>query len=69
MDACHILLGRPWQYDTDYIHRGRANTIEFYWMGRRVVLLPIGSSSETKLNLQKEKQLLSIIKGFLRNKT
>ncbi|KAA0025759.1 hypothetical protein E6C27_scaffold653G00530 [Cucumis melo var. makuwa] len=24
--------GRPWQYDTDYVHRGRANTIKFDWM-------------------------------------
>ncbi|KAA0038206.1 uncharacterized protein E6C27_scaffold270G00430 [Cucumis melo var. makuwa] len=38
MDACHILLGRPWQYGTNYVHRGRANTIEFDWMSRCVVL-------------------------------
>ena len=49
MDACHILLGRPWQHDTDYVHRGRANTIELDWMSRGVVLLPICSSLETKL--------------------
>lgn len=26
MDACHVLLGRPWQYDRLVHHDGRANT-------------------------------------------
>ena len=71
MDACHILLGRPWQYDINYIHSGRAKTTEFDWMSRRVVLLLIGSSSKTKLNSKKGKQLFSVIKGneFLHRKT
>lgn len=25
MDACHLLLGRPWQYDVDSRHDGRKN--------------------------------------------
>ena len=25
MDVCHILLGRPWQYDQNFIHEGRKN--------------------------------------------
>nr|GMC71036.1 putative nucleotidyltransferase, Ribonuclease H [Ipomoea batatas] len=25
MDACHILLGRPWQFDVDATHHGRQN--------------------------------------------
>jgi hypothetical protein len=25
MQACHILLGRPWQFDTDCVHHGRSN--------------------------------------------
>jgi hypothetical protein len=25
MEACHILLGRPWQFDTDCLHHGRSN--------------------------------------------
>lgn len=29
MDACHILLGRPWQYDKDAMHSGRKNTYSF----------------------------------------
>lgn len=30
MDSCHVLLGRPRQYDVDALFRGRANTHEFY---------------------------------------
>ena len=63
MDACHIFLGRPWQYDTNYVHRGRANTIEFDWMSRRVVLLLIGSSLETKISSSKGKQLFTVLKS------
>ena len=29
MDACHVLLGRPWKYDGDVIHHGKENTYEF----------------------------------------
>jgi hypothetical protein len=25
MQACHILLGRPWQFDTDCVHHARSN--------------------------------------------
>jgi hypothetical protein len=26
MTVCHLLLGRPWQYDRDVRHNGKANT-------------------------------------------
>ena len=26
MDVCHVLLGRPWQYDKNVAHDGRMNT-------------------------------------------
>ncbi|KAJ9565683.1 hypothetical protein OSB04_001649 [Centaurea solstitialis] len=29
MDACHILLGRPWQYDNNATHKGRDNVMLF----------------------------------------
>lgn len=31
MDACHVLLGRPWQYDVDATYRGCDNTYTFWW--------------------------------------
>ena len=29
MDACHLLLGRPWQYDRGAIYDRKENTISF----------------------------------------
>jgi hypothetical protein len=26
MDVCHVVLGRPWNYDNNFIHDGRNNT-------------------------------------------
>ena len=40
MDACHLLLGRPWQFDHSVIHDGRANTYTFSFRGTKIVLMP-----------------------------
>ena len=34
MDVCHLLLGRPWQYDKNMIHDGRKNTYTLEKNGR-----------------------------------
>ncbi|GKA26280.1 gag-pol polyprotein, partial [Tanacetum coccineum] len=39
-DACHLLLGRPWQYDRKTIHDGYKNTYTFYKDGLRIILAP-----------------------------
>lgn len=39
MDACHILLGRPWQYDKRVVHDGIFNSYSFQWLGKKMVLL------------------------------
>jgi hypothetical protein len=41
MDVCHVLLGRPWQYDRNVVHDGRMNTytLEKDWKTHR--FLPI----------------------------
>lgn len=41
MDACHILLGRPWQFDRCVNHDGRKNTYSFMYNNIRIVLLPV----------------------------
>jgi hypothetical protein len=41
MDVCHLLLGRPWQYDINVIHDGRKNTYTLEKNGRMHMLLPI----------------------------
>jgi hypothetical protein len=41
MDVCHLLLGRPWQYDINVIHDGRNNTYTLEKNGRTHMLLSI----------------------------
>ncbi|XP_074265909.1 uncharacterized protein LOC141588362 [Silene latifolia] len=41
MDACHILLGRLWQFDRDVLHRGRCNEYELRYKGKRIMLKPL----------------------------
>ena len=40
MDACHILLGRLWQFDRNVVHDGKHNTLNFYFENRKITLLP-----------------------------
>jgi hypothetical protein len=41
MQACHLLLGRPWQYDVDSVHYGRSNKYSFIQKEKKVVLVPL----------------------------
>ena len=62
MDAGHVLLGRPWQFDVDVTYRGRDNVCVFNWNGRKIAMAPkrcsgSGSASDTK----KEQPLVSLV--------
>ncbi|KAI0529218.1 hypothetical protein KFK09_001765 [Dendrobium nobile] len=48
MDACHLLLGRPWQYDRQTIHDGTKNTYTFNYDGSPMVLVPLEEENTTK---------------------
>nr|KYP34393.1 hypothetical protein KK1_044652 [Cajanus cajan] len=41
MEACHILLGRPWQYDKKTMHNGLTNEITFTHREKKFVLHPL----------------------------
>jgi hypothetical protein len=41
MSVCHLLLGRPWQFDLDATHSGRSNTYSFLHKGMSHVLKPM----------------------------
>ncbi|GJX68982.1 hypothetical protein Tco_0304709 [Tanacetum coccineum] len=55
MDACHLLLGRPWQYDRRTKHDGFRNTYSFKKDGIHIVLAPLDSrdSSTSAMLLSK----------------
>ncbi|GJZ81306.1 putative nucleotidyltransferase, ribonuclease H [Tanacetum coccineum] len=40
MDACHLLFGRPWEYDRSITHNGRTNTYSFLFGGVKIILMP-----------------------------
>ncbi|XP_024014542.1 uncharacterized protein LOC112088496 [Eutrema salsugineum] len=43
MEAGHILLGRPWQFDRKAVHDGFTNKHSFEHQGRKVMLAPLSS--------------------------
>ena len=41
MDACHIILGRPWQFDKKAVHDGFTNRYSFDHKGKKITLVPL----------------------------
>ncbi|KAK9118586.1 hypothetical protein Scep_016679 [Stephania cephalantha] len=48
MDACHLLLGRPWQFDRGVMHDSKTNKYTFMFMGVKIVLVPAKDPEEVK---------------------
>nr|KYP31528.1 Transposon Ty3-I Gag-Pol polyprotein [Cajanus cajan] len=44
MEACHILLGRPWQFDKKTMHNGLTNELTFTHKEKKFVLHPLSPS-------------------------
>jgi hypothetical protein len=67
MDVCHLLLGRPWQYDRNVIHDERMNTYTLEKNGRTHMLLPIKDKevkpeASNTILLMSGKELLNEVK-------
>ena len=52
MQACSLLLGRPWEHDNDATHHGRSNKYTFVHKGKKYTLLPLTPAE----NVQAEKE-------------
>ena len=61
MDACHLILGRPWQYDVDATHRCKNNVYVFFKNGRKIVFGPIKEGSIPKASKVEGKPALLIV--------
>ena len=48
MDACHLLLGRPWKYKRGVIYDGKENTISFKKDGRTFKIQSLMEEEEPK---------------------
>ena len=58
LEVCGLLLGRPWQYDHNVTHAGRANTYSFMHDGKQQILKPMKDDiikSDVELIIHKEK--------------
>lgn len=56
MEACHILLGRPWQFDKKTMHNGLTNEITFTHKEKKFVLYPLSPSQVVKDQVQMRKK-------------
>ena len=61
MDACHLILGRPWQYDVDATHRCKDNVYVFFKIGRKIVLGSIKEGSIPKVSKVEGKPAFLIV--------
>uniref|UniRef100_A0A151UDM0 Transposon Ty3-I Gag-Pol polyprotein n=1 Tax=Cajanus cajan TaxID=3821 RepID=A0A151UDM0_CAJCA len=57
LEASHVLLGRPWQFDKKTIHDGLTNKISFQHLGKKFVWFPLSPSqvNEDQLKLKAKK--------------
>ena len=66
MNVCHILLGRPWQFDRRVVHDGRKNWYTLVKDGVRHTLFPLeekyaAESSSLKVSLLSGKKIMQQI--------
>ena len=61
IDACHLILGKPWQYDADVTHRCKDNVYVFFKNGRKIFLGPIKGGSIPKVSKVEGKPSLLIV--------
>ncbi|XP_031402603.1 uncharacterized protein LOC116212173 [Punica granatum] len=49
MEACHLLFGRPWQYNTDVKHHGKKHVYQLVKEGVRYTLVPLSLKPKPKV--------------------
>ena len=59
MDVCHIMLGRPWQFDKKVTHDGRSNFHSFEQNGITHVLHPLQAGNTAG---QSEPQVFDVVR-------
>ncbi|XP_057873714.2 uncharacterized protein LOC131079703 [Cryptomeria japonica] len=67
MDACNLLIDRPWQYDVDARHEGRKNIYTITKNGENFTMTPLPDDSKdkhivTSVMLVDEKELMKVLK-------
>jgi hypothetical protein len=57
MTVCHMLLGRPWQYDRSSLHCGRTNQYTIKWKNKELILKPMTPQQILAEHLQKSSEV------------
>jgi len=57
MSVCHLLLGRPWQYDQYSQRYGRTNQFTINQKGKKFVLKPMTPQRIMAEHLQKKSEI------------
>jgi hypothetical protein len=65
MQACSMLLDRPWQYDIDSLHHSRTNQYSFVHIGKKLVLHPMSPEAILKDELARASKLRVKIRLWL----
>jgi hypothetical protein len=65
MQACSMLLGRPWQYDIDSLHHGRTNQYSFVHIGNKLVFHLVSPEAILKDELARASKLRVKIRLWL----
>ena len=60
MDACHILLGRPWQFDRKTVHHDDKNTYSFYLGKNKFVLKSMRDQVAAKIEVKSSTSFLNV---------
>ena len=60
MDATHVLLGRPWQYDVKVKFDGHENIYSFAWKKNKIVLKPLSPHVKKAVEKIEETTFLTI---------
>jgi hypothetical protein len=57
IQACSMLLAKPWQYNIDSLQHGRTNQYSFVHIGKKLVLHPISFEAILKYELARASKL------------
>jgi hypothetical protein len=67
MDAYHLILGRPWQYDVDAQHKGWDNNYIVFQEGQKIIFQPLKEDpASDPTPTKKQSILLTKGVGFLK---
>jgi len=58
MEATHILLGRPWQFDRKNLHYGLTNKISFTFQGHKIILKSLSTKevNEDQVKMKEKRE-------------